>query len=187
MPELLISRVSIRVGSKPTAEPDQGRHRTGARENGSPVIKVPGATVVGPSELSRSVSAVGAALERRGHEVVAICSHQRPVALKGRVLRYSEPEKLSGASYNSTLARWSTALCCCCQVGADPGCRRMEALIEFWGILDGVKLLDFRRYGLMFLQILWPELWVRPQHGGYGIDPSKAHHHPRKQVRADWS
>ena len=22
-------------------------------------------------------------------------------------------------------------------------------------------------------QILWPELWVRPEHGGYGIDPLK--------------
>ena len=22
-------------------------------------------------------------------------------------------------------------------------------------------------------QILWPELWVRPEHGGYGVDPMK--------------
>ena len=22
-------------------------------------------------------------------------------------------------------------------------------------------------------QILWPELWVQPEHGGYGIDPLK--------------
>ena len=42
-------------------------------------------------------------LESRGHELVAICSHQRPVALKGRVLRYQEPEKLSGVPLGSQL------------------------------------------------------------------------------------
>ena len=30
-------------------------------------------------------------LEQRGHELVAIASHQRPIALKGRVIRYEEP------------------------------------------------------------------------------------------------
>ena len=30
-------------------------------------------------------------LEQRGHELVAIASHERPIALKGRVLRYKEP------------------------------------------------------------------------------------------------
>ena len=30
-------------------------------------------------------------LEQRGHEVVAIASHKRQIALKGRVLRYEEP------------------------------------------------------------------------------------------------
>ena len=35
-------------------------------------------------------------LEQRGHEVVAITSHKRPIALKGRVLRYEEPEGLRG-------------------------------------------------------------------------------------------
>ena len=36
--------------------------------------------------------------------------------------------------------------------------------------MAGVKPLDFRRCNP---QILWPELWVRPEHGGYGIDPLK--------------
>ena len=35
-------------------------------------------------------------LEKRGHELVAIASHQRPIALKGRVLRYEEPVGLKG-------------------------------------------------------------------------------------------
>ena len=35
-------------------------------------------------------------LEQQGHELVAIASHQRPIALKGRVLRYQEPEGLNG-------------------------------------------------------------------------------------------
>ena len=42
-------------------------------------------------------------LESRGHELVAICSHQRPVALKGRVLRYGEPEKLAGVPLGTQL------------------------------------------------------------------------------------
>ena len=42
-------------------------------------------------------------LESRGHELVAICSHQRPVALKGRVFRYSEPEKLPGVPLGTQL------------------------------------------------------------------------------------
>ena len=32
-------------------------------------------------------------------------------------------------------------------------------------------------------QILWPELWVRPEHGGYGIDPLK----PPAGLAAVWS
>ena len=42
-------------------------------------------------------------LESRGHDLVAICSHQRPIALKGRVLRYSEPEKASGVPLGTQL------------------------------------------------------------------------------------
>ena len=32
-------------------------------------------------------------LESKGHELVAIASHERPINLSGRVLRYSEPAK----------------------------------------------------------------------------------------------
>ena len=42
-------------------------------------------------------------LESRGHELVAICSHQRPVAFGGKVLRYVEPEKLSGVPLGTQL------------------------------------------------------------------------------------
>ena len=42
-------------------------------------------------------------LEERGHELVAIASHQRPIALKGRVLRYQEPEALTGVPLGSQI------------------------------------------------------------------------------------
>ena len=42
-------------------------------------------------------------LEQRGHELVAIASHQRPIALKGRVLRYQEPEVLKGVPLGSQI------------------------------------------------------------------------------------
>ena len=38
-------------------------------------------------------------LEQRGHELVAVASHQRPIALKGRVLRYEEPARLTGVPW----------------------------------------------------------------------------------------
>ena len=66
---------------------------------------------------------------------------------------------------NSVLLRW-------------PGWRRpwLEkdgSLIEFWGILDGVKLLDFRRYGLTFPRSFGLNFGYVHEHGGYGVDPQK--------------
>ena len=58
-----------------------------------------------------------------------------------------------------------------------PGWRRLwqktdGSLTESWVIPDGETL------GLSAIwpdvpKILWPELWIRPEHGGYGIDPLK--------------
>ena len=42
-------------------------------------------------------------LEQQGHQVVAICSHQRPVALRGPVLRYDEPQKGEGLPLGTQL------------------------------------------------------------------------------------
>ena len=112
-------------------------------------------------------------LESRGHELVAVCSHQRPIALKGRVLRYREPEKLSGVPLATQL--WhdgqlrSNAVAKLAQSLADEGWHPDRILGHSgWGETLGLSAVwpDVP-------QIIWPELWVRPEHGGYGIDPLK--------------
>ena len=111
-------------------------------------------------------------LEQRGHELVAIASHQRPVPLKGRLLRYEEPVALKG-----------------CPWVASFGMRALSVLLV-WRIAEQLKQEGWRpelilahtgwgeTLGLQEVwptapQILWPELWVRPEHGGYGVDPLK--------------
>ena len=112
-------------------------------------------------------------LERRGHELVAICSHQRPVALKGRVLRYGEPNKLSGVPLGTQV--WhegqlrSAAVAGLAQSLAAEGWKPDRILGHSgWGETLGLSAIwpDVP-------QIVWPELWIRPEHGGYGVDPLK--------------
>ena len=112
-------------------------------------------------------------LESRGHELVAICSHQRPVALKGRVLRYSEPQKLAGVPLGTQLwhdgQQRSMAVARLAQTLAAEGWKPDRILGHSgWGETIGLSAIwpDVP-------QILWPELWVRPEHGGYGVDPLK--------------
>ena len=112
-------------------------------------------------------------LEQRGHELVAIASHQRPIALKGRVLRYEEPESLTGVPLGTQI--WHDGL------------ERASRVARFAEKLEGEgwrpdlilahsgwgETLGLQEVWPNVPQILWPELWVRPEHGGYGIDPMK--------------
>lgn len=112
-------------------------------------------------------------LEQRGHELVAIASHQRPIALKGRVLRYQEPEVLKGVPLGSQI--WHEGLERAARVARfveqleQEGWRADLILAHTgWG-----ETLGLQEVWPTVPQILWPELWVRPEHGGYGIDPLK--------------
>jgi len=112
-------------------------------------------------------------LESRGHDLVAICSHQRPIALKGRVLRYGEPEKASGVPLGTQLwhdgLQRSAAVAKLAQSLAAEGWKPDRILGHSgWGETLGLSAIwpDVP-------QIIWPELWIRPEHGGYGIDPLK--------------
>ena len=112
-------------------------------------------------------------LESRGHELVAICSHNRPVALRGRVLRYDEPEKLSGVPLGTQLwhdgQQRAAAVARLAQSLAKEGWKPDRILGHSgWGETLGLSAIwpDVP-------QFLWPELWIRPEHGGYGIDPLK--------------
>jgi len=112
-------------------------------------------------------------LEGLGHELVAIGSHQRPVALQGRLLRYEEPAKLEGVPLGSQV--WHDGLERAARVA-----RLVEGLArEGWrpqlilGHSGWGETLGLSQVWPRVPQILWPELWVRPEHGGYGVDPLK--------------
>lgn len=112
-------------------------------------------------------------LERQGHDLVAIASHQRPVALKGTVIRYEEPPKLQGVAQGSQV--WHEGLERATRVA-----RIAEQLHgQGWqpdrilGHSGWGETLGLAQVWPQVPQILWPELWVRPEHGGYGVDPLK--------------
>ena len=109
-------------------------------------------------------------LEGLGHELVAIGSHQRPVALQGRLLRYEEPAKLEGVPLGSQV--WHDGLERAARVarlveGLDREGWRPQLILGHsgWG-----ETLGLSQVWPTVPQILWPELWVRPEHGGYGVD-----------------
>ncbi|WP_254934645.1 glycosyltransferase [Cyanobium sp. WAJ14-Wanaka] len=110
-------------------------------------------------------------LAQQGHELVAICSHQRPVALTGRILRYQEPAKPTGLPLGSMiwhegLERAAAVARLCAQLEAQ-GWRPDRILAHSgWG-----ETIAIDQVWPNVPQIVWPELWVQPHHGGHGHDP----------------
>lgn len=110
-------------------------------------------------------------LEGQGHELVAICSHQRPVALRGAVLRYAEPTKANALPFGSDLwhegLQRAAAVARLCEQLQQQGWRPDRILAHSgWG-----ETLAIAEVWPDVPQILWPELWVQPEHGGHGHDP----------------
>lgn len=113
-------------------------------------------------------------LQSRGHELVAICSHPRAVQVNCRLLRYEEPVPLQQpVPYGTGL--WHEALqraervAHLCDGLAREGWRPDRILAHSgWG-----ESLGLRNVWSGVPQVLWPELWVLPEHGGYGVDPQK--------------
>ena len=111
-------------------------------------------------------------LQQQGHEVVAICSHERPIGINCRILRYSEPPKPANLSFGTALsdeafqrARQVALLCeQLKQEGWRPDCICAHT---GWG-----ETLGLREVWSDVPQLLWPELWLRPEHAGYGHDPT---------------
>jgi glycosyltransferase involved in cell wall biosynthesis len=111
-------------------------------------------------------------LEQQGHELVAICSHKRPVALRGAVLRYSEPQKADGLPLGTQLwhegLQRAAAVARLCDQLQRQGWRPDRILAHSgWG-----ETLAVAELWPDVPQILWPELWVTPEHGGHGHDPA---------------
>jgi glycosyltransferase involved in cell wall biosynthesis len=110
----------------------------------------------------------------RGHDVVAVGSHQRQLPFPCRILRYQEPSKppqplpYGAGLWHEALLR-AEAVAHLCE-GLDSEGWRPDRILGHcgWGETLG---LDALWPGVP--QILWPEIWVRPEHGGYGSDPQK--------------
>ena len=113
-------------------------------------------------------------LQQQGHELVAICSHGRPVQLPMRILRYTPPDATAGLQHFGTKIweeglRRAEAVAHCVAGLLQEGWRPDAVLAHSgWGetlalpqVLPGVP------------QVIWPELWVLPEHGGHGADPLK--------------
>jgi glycosyltransferase involved in cell wall biosynthesis len=113
-------------------------------------------------------------LLQRGHELVAICSHPRQIHLPCRILRYEEPPKPPpGLSFSTQIAHDAFARAervarLCQQLALEGWCPERICVHSGWG-----ESLGLREVWPDVPQLLWPELWVLPEHGGYGVDPLK--------------
>ncbi len=113
-------------------------------------------------------------LYNQGHEIISICSHKRPVIGKFRVLRYEVPEKLpEGSPHSSQLSheafiRASNVAKICSQLKAEGWYPDLICAHTGWG-----ETLAIKEVWENVPQILWPELWLRPEHAGWGLDPTK--------------
>lgn len=113
-------------------------------------------------------------LQARGHELVAVGSHQRALPFPCRMLRYAEPAKpaqplpYGAALWHEALQRAEAVAGLCAGLEAE-GWRPDRILGHCgWGETLGLHAL-----WPSVPQILWPEIWVHPEHGGYGVDPQK--------------
>ena len=111
-------------------------------------------------------------LKEAGHELMAICSHDRPVMPGVEVLRYSAPPKspgpmsLSQQLWFDALARANSVAHHCEQLRQRGWIPDRILAHSGWGEPLGLSEV-FPHVPL----IIWPELWVKPEHGGYGSDP----------------
>jgi len=105
-------------------------------------------------------------LSQRGHELVAICSHDRPL-VEGpglRVLRYAEPPKpeqpLPHGSllWHEGLERAKAVARLCRQLQAEGWMPDRICGHSGWG-----ETLGLRDVWPTVRQILWPELWLQPE------------------------
>ena len=113
-------------------------------------------------------------LQQQGHDLVAICSHQRPLP-EGpglKVLRYQEPSKPGAALphgsqlWHEGLERAKAVAKLCRQLDGEGWRPDRIAAHCGWG-----ETLGLRDVWPTTPQILWPELWLRPEHMGWGSDP----------------
>ena len=112
-------------------------------------------------------------LLKRGHELVAICSHQRPLpkADRLRVIRYSEPPPMAGdwppgtQLWHEALQRAETVGVILQQLSSE-GWKPDRVLAHCgWG-----EALPVKTHWPDVSLLIWPELWLRPEHMGLQSD-----------------
>ena len=112
----------------------------------------------------------------RGHQLMGICSHDRPFPTGVDGWRYKAPPKptipleLGPFLWNEGLQRCASVAHICKILDERDWLPDCILAHTGWGETLGIKEVwpDIP-------QIVWPELWTRPHHGGYGLDPlSKA-------------
>jgi len=96
--------------------------------------------------------------------------HTRPVDPCIDVIRYSEPSAFNSSSDNNllfeSLARSKSVATICAQLDISKWIPDRICAHSGWG-----ETLGISEIWPNVPQILWPELWLLPQHGGYGFDP----------------
>ena len=112
-------------------------------------------------------------LYNQGHDLVGICSHDRPIAAKYRIFRYPVPSKFEGLHFSSALAdeafkRAHSVARICDQLKSENWNPDLICVHSGWGESLGIK-----EVWPNVKQIIWPEIWLRPEHSGWGIDPLK--------------
>ena len=114
-------------------------------------------------------------LFKEKHEVVAICSHNRPLDCRFRIFRYqSPPSTTSELSYcaqhaHEAIQRASSVAHLCFQLKEEGWSPDFIFAHSGWGETLGIKEI-WEETPL----ILWPEIWLLPEHAGRGVDPTKS-------------
>ena len=111
-------------------------------------------------------------LQSRGHDIVAICSHGRPIESSVRLFRYDEPSALSNPTFSgqdlwySGLVRANKIALICADLNSEGWIPDIILAHSGWG-----ESIAIKEVWSDVPQIIWPELWILPVHGGYGVDP----------------
>ena len=115
-------------------------------------------------------------LASHGHDLTAVCSHDRPLPEipSLRLLRYKEPAKIEvslpfgSQVWHEALQRAELLGLILLQLkseGYTPDCVLVHC---GWG-----EALPVKEIWPNTPLIIWPELWLKPEHMGFGIDPLK--------------
>ena len=114
-------------------------------------------------------------LLERGHELRAVCSHERPLMPEVAMARYPEPGHVDLPSDAPGLSFWCEATRRAPQVWE----RCQQWARENWqpdlilGHSGWGETLLLKQLWPQVPQVIWPELWVHPQHAGIGVEPGK--------------